>query len=193
MRATSATGSWSVRTPSCRTPCADPPRPCGREDRNTWTVTVSNCNLAVAPPPDGCRRNGGKILKTSPGRSPRKTRKRSRIEFLLLFLCYSVFLYAARSSASVSRSLSPGTRRTVSTAGVLSPFVRLLHPAAARSPPVSTPSIAHLSWFSLHSSSTVASSARAIRIARYTLGTLSPRSITPSVLWLHPTFCASQR
>ena len=36
-------------------------------------------------------------------------------------------------------------------------------------------------------------SARAIRIARYTLGTLSPRSIAPSELWLHPTFCASQR
>ena len=104
MRATSATGSWSVRTPSCRTPCADPAAPMRRVDRNTWTVTVSNCNLAVAPPPDGCRRNGGKILKTSPGRSPRKTRKRSRIEFLFLFLCFSVFLYAARSSASVSRS-----------------------------------------------------------------------------------------
>nr|DAL30886.1 MAG TPA_asm: hypothetical protein [Caudoviricetes sp.] len=65
--------------------------------------------------------------------------------------------------------------------------------AAARSRAVSTPSIPHLSWFSLHSSSTVASSARAIRIARYTLGALSPRSIAPSVLWLHPTFCASQR
>nr|DAI19654.1 MAG TPA: hypothetical protein [Caudoviricetes sp.] len=72
-------------------------------------------------------------------------------------------------------------------------FVRSLHPAAARSRAVSTPSIPHLSWFSLHNSSTVASSARAIRIARYTLGALSPRSIAPSVLWLHPTFCASQR
>ena len=63
------------------------------------------------------RKSAGPTSRTLPGRSPQKTRKRSRIDFLLLFLCFSVFLYAARSSASVSRSfcsLASSSKRSIS-------------------------------------------------------------------------------
>lgn len=77
----------------------------------------------------------------------------------------------------------------------LSTIISIRSSASSRSRSISRRKYSRLSihFAPSHSSSTVVPSARAIRMARRTFGTLLPFSMSHSVLVPHPTFLASQR